>query len=1331
VVIDNASSVILADNSGAINLQTNTTTNNTLTALSVTSTGTVANGSTINNIGTSGVNVSGSANFTVADNQSINLSGDNTFAVDPRFSSATADRINHLTVKDLTDYTVQDNLSIRGDLNITANNIVLQNTTVGSDNTGNLTLGATQLDAASVLIGTISQSTNTADSLVVNGLSTLDARTITLDHMGNNFNGNVVVNNVLSAVTLVDSAGGIQLGDIATAFNVSTLNVTSTGGNISQANAITSTVTVLDARNGGNASDILFNSSNANSLSGNITIKNARNARLDNTSNTTLQTASVNNDLVVNSGGSLTLGTGPVTNTVNVGNDLLVTAAGVIDQTGTQAALMVGGNAQLSARNASNVDQNITLRNTGNRFNTVDIVNAANVDLYDSTGTIGLQGNMSGFINVQAMGSDIVNSVIYDTAELNVGGAATFAVTTGESINLGNIANTFIVDPNFVGALNNLTLSDDTALTLQDNLTLTGNLTVNAQGVTFNTTTLNAAAPGAGNLNVNSGAGGISQNTGKTMRIAGLANLDGGGGGITLGELNDFQNTVTLNTQSADTVNQPSDVVIKDSNGLDIGASSIDGSLTVSAGSVTQTDDGIAGNNDGIRVVNSSLFTVTGGSSVILNNIDNQFNVISFAAANGSSLGSVTISNSNTLDLQSMNLNNDLSATSLGNITNSGTLLVNGLTQLSGVNIALDTASNDFNNVTINQGALVSITDANTLNFAGASNVSDSLTVNALNGNISSDALASLTVTNTASLNSTNGSILLDNNLHDFNIVQLNSTADARITDLNTLDISGSSIAGDLSVVADTSNGGVNNDIINSNGAIVVGGATTLQSSDGANIMLARTGSNHSLSGPVSFTSSGPGRLNSVQINNRVATDLRGVSAIRLVLNSGGNITESGVLDVSLSTTLSSLADINLTASASDNRLNNLSVTAANNVQVADAGALTLSSINITGQLDVDANGITTAANLSIDNGIDLDAGTGVLAINNNLASSAGALALAADQNINLATATRLSGPSVQLTSRGADIIQNGNIVQTQGSGLIPGVELNAADTIVMATNASTQAENDIKYVSLNDQTVSTLVSSNGVISSTTSNGGILDANGVADNYTASRVNLRSLTGIGSADSIETRTAELDVINAGVNAGIVDIRNNGDVLVTNLVNGGDINFNNSSSVTIDNIVADYSVTDSNGGVTYGGSFNFNVDAGSVFGIDRGTGNDFLNIADITADGARILVNGPFGTFTRPIVMKIRSELALFSTISSTFYIGGKPDIFADNSAVQLSIFDSLNSVSGQQLIEVESLADIDPAIFTDLHNYDNEEISIRMPRDQVFEDELEEYDDSQ
>ena len=130
--------------------------------------------------------------------------------------------------------------------------------------------------------------------------------------------------------------------------------------------------------------------------------------------------------------------------------------------------------------------------------------------------------------------------------------------------------------------------------------------------------------------------------------------------------------------------------------------------------------------------------------------------------------------------------------------------------------------------------------------------------------------------------------------------------------------------------------------------------------------------------------------------------------------------------------------------------------------------------------------------------------------------------------------------------------------------------------------------------------------------------------------------------------------------------------------------------------------------------------------GSVFGVNRG-GVDFFSVPDITADSALITVNGNFGTFARPIVLKLNSEFFLSSNIGNPIYFPKPPEIVNDRSTIKRSSFDQLNN-SGQRLIEIESIADVDPAIFTELHNYYQENISIRLPRDQMFEDELEKYD---
>ncbi|VAW65253.1 hypothetical protein MNBD_GAMMA10-894, partial [hydrothermal vent metagenome] len=562
VNIVNGFNVALSDNAAAINVQSI----NSLNTLDVISTGTVTNGSAINNIGTAGVMVNGTSNFTVADGQSISLNGENTFTVDPLFNAGTNNQINNLSIKDLSNFTLQDNFTSQGDVNIIASNIALQNATIGN----NINITATENNN--------SQITQSGGPLVVNGTSTLEARSITLSNVGNDFQGNVIVNNAQADVTLADSAGGIQLGGVNTAFVASTLDVTSTGGDITQANAISTGDTTLDA----GTSDIVFNTRNDNIFSGDLSIADAQNVRIDNTIGTTLDTSSIRNDLVINSGGE-------------------------IKQTDANSVLRVGGNARLSARDASDVDQNITLSNTSNQFNTVNIVNAANVDLYDSAAAVGIQGNVSGFLTIQSTGRDTENNAIFNTAEINVAGTATFSVLDGESINLGNQANTFIVDPVFNGAINNLTLSDDTALRFENNLTLSGGLAVNAQGITQ------------------------AENT--ALDIAGQTSLNGNAGGIRLTGSNDFKDTVSLNTRSGDIQNQPADVVISDRNNLDLGASSIDGGLNVTAQSVTQTKNLTEGNAQGLRVANAAQFTVADGGSLALNNIDNQLTSIRIATA--------------------------------------------------------------------------------------------------------------------------------------------------------------------------------------------------------------------------------------------------------------------------------------------------------------------------------------------------------------------------------------------------------------------------------------------------------------------------------------------------------------------------------------------------------------------------------------------------------------------------------------------------------------------------------------------------------------------------
>ncbi len=57
--------------------------------------------------------------------------------------------------------------------------------------------------------------------------------------------------------------------------------------------------------------------------------------------------------------------------------------------------------------------------------------------------------------------------------------------------------------------------------------------------------------------------------------------------------------------------------------------------------------------------------------------------------------------------------------------------------------------------------------------------------------------------------------------------------------------------------------------------------------------------------------------------------------------------------------------------------------------------------------------------------------------------------------------------------------------------------------------------------------------------------------------------------------------------------------------------------------------------------------------------------------------------------------------------------------------IDLSLLGSI-SLASELLVEVESLGEIDEAIFTNLQNYALQDISILLPQDQRFDDEEEE-----
>ena len=449
--------------------------------------------------------------------------------------------------------------------------------------------------------------------------------------------------------------------------------------------------------------------------------------------------------------------------------------------------------------------------------------------------------------------------------------------------------------------------------------------------------------------------------------------------------------------------------------------------------------------------------------------------------------------------------------------------------------------------------------------------------------------------------------------------------------------------------------------------------------------------------------------LNNDLMNSLVANTVNLVSANDVLID-GANINR----DIDLQVANGSIA-----ISGADSTLGGLHATALNSISIGSNlstnNAINLSASNITanaqGSLTSTTADITLNGTVSGNNTLDLRAQQGTVDLVSATLSSLDSLSVDAN-NLLLAASTPVSTTNnININIRGSSpYTQAVDLNSTQGQ-----VALSTNGNLVMAAGVSINAQDAVNLTSATGNINLTRVNVNsGNININANNGAVIDNNGTAENLIANRVNIRANNGIGSNDSLETRTSVLDVINNGAGGSKVNIINSGSVLLTHLVNKGDIAFENIGNVNIDNLNAGFDT----------GSLEMKVFEGSVYGIDRGSNN--TSVPDITANIADIGVDGEFGTADRPIVLKIKSEFYLFSSISSSLFLGAPPPINIDDSQLQVNLFDSANSATGNQLIEVESTADIDPAIFTQLRNYSMEEIALQMPRDQLFEDELEE-----
>ena len=743
--------------------------------------------------------------------------------------------------------------------------------------------------------------------------------------------------------------------------------------------------------------------------------------------------------------------------------------------TGTVTATLSGGGAtqQATVGTVNLALQRINVVNPGSDYTTAPTISGLSANGASATVTIGGTGGYVASGSTTVLGGitgdlEITTAagVITDDSGLSVAGTSTLNSTVG-SIILDSLNN------NLVGAIQ-ATSSIDTTIKNANSLVLGnfnvgGNLELGSQGNIYQVSTGSALV-----------VGGTSQFYATTTAASGGTPS----GVVTLNNsLNSFTGTVTATGTR---------VTIRNSTALDLGAVTASTSLSATStgnftqsGAINVTGTGASAINatgtvtlgnanfggdlsvistaagpgvitiqqavsTSLSVAGSSTFTAVGGNSISVGQ-DNTFNgTVSFAASSGN-LANITVKDTTALSLQAMTLSGDLLATSGGAVTDNGALLIVGSTTISaaGQNITLDNA-NQFTGAVTLTGANVTLNNTVTPLLMGTGSISGNLAVTSttaitqpgtflrVDGNASFSAINALLVAQDITLNNANqfaGAVSL-------------TGADVQVTNAAGLILGTTTATGTFDAAATSG--------ITQTGAVAVTGNSTFNASDlDANIILDNSG--NTFNGDVSFA--GAGGLANVTLVDTTGVDLQLLTlSENLSITSGGAVTDSGVLEIVGTTTISAVGQ-NITLDSANLFTGAVSLTGANvAVTNADPAGLILGTTTATGTFDATATtgnitqsgaiNVTGASTFTGDSGfsISLDQSANVLTGSVEFVASTGIL-----NNVTLVDTTALQiqdglilGGDFVLTAAGI----------TQGAGLLDGITIAGTTTLNGGTGA-------------------------------------------------------------------------------------------------------------------------------------------------------------------------------------------------------------------------------------------------------------------------------------
>ncbi|MDD5298725.1 MAG: hypothetical protein PHU46_17635, partial [Rhodocyclaceae bacterium] len=719
----------------------------------------------------------------------------------------------------------------------------------------------------------------------------------------------------------------------------------------------------------------------------------------------------------------------------------------------------------------------------------------------------------------------------------------------------------------------------------------------------------NAFDFGAGTLTGNLAltAGGDVTDSGK-LAVSGTTTILASGHDVTLNtSTNDFGGAVSLTAQNATLV---------DANAFDFGASTLGGNLALTAGG---------------DVTDSGKLAVTGtttigasGHDVVLNTASNDFGgAVSLTAQNA------TLVDATAFDFGAGTLTGNLALTAGGDVTDSGKLAVSGTTTIGagGHDVTLNTASNDFGGAVSLTAQNATLVDANAFDF-GASTLTGNLSLTAAGDVTDSGKLA---VSGTATIGASGHDVVLNTASNDFGGAVSLTAQNATLVDANAFDFGAGTLTGNLSLTA----GG---DVTDS-GKLAVSGTTTIGAS-GHDVVL-NTASND-FGGAVSLTATNATLVDATAFDFGAST-LTG----NLSLTAGGDVTDSGKLAVSGTTTIGASGhDVVLNTSSND--FGGAVSLTATNATLVDANAFDFGASTLTGNLALTAGGdVTDSSKLSVTGTTTITADGFDVVLDNATNIFGGML------TVDPATLTLVGANDLLL----GNVVAHGNLVIRAGGGITQAIGttiLAEAGTTLTAGGASgiilENSGNDfVGAVSIAGGASASIADMNalsvgGDVGSLTATAGstLQFAGGRYTNLTAQSRGDMSQSGSLSVSGQTSLTADTNgiwaklddtgndfrqVLLGSLNHGYfksADIRDANDLRIggaadtLNVTTGGVLEFTGGSFGTLNATVRDDIIQ--TGALTVSGTATFTSDGDKLWAILDDAGNDFGKVVFAGANG---------------------------------------------------------------------------------------------------------------